>query len=79
MDIAAILSQIDGEIARLNHAKALLTSTPSGVTKKPVGRPKKTPVTSNSKRVISAEGKARIAAAQKKRWAATRKAGKGSA
>jgi hypothetical protein len=63
LNIHAILVQLDSEIAKLEQAKALLTTdkTPA---KAASGRPKK--------RQMSPEGRARIAAAQKKRWAAAK-------
>lgn len=73
MDTAQILTQIDEEIARLQHVKALLTGehvkrAPGRTSSSPK---KKAPA---KKRTMSAESRARIAAAQKARWAKVRKA-----
>jgi hypothetical protein len=74
LNIHAILFQLDLEIAKLEQAKALLT-TDKAPGKKAPGRPKKAAVVGSSKkRQISPEGRARIAAAQKKRWAAAKRA-----
>ena len=82
MDIAGIVAEIDLEIARLEKAKALLTSTTTAAKapKTTKGR-KSAKATSFSfgtnarpLRKISAEGRARIAAAQKARWAKAKKA-----
>lgn len=54
MSINNLLSEIDFEIARLQHARALL----AGKVKQP-----------RKKRILSPEARARIAAAQKRRWA----------
>lgn len=74
MDLSAILTAIDEQIATLRQVKELLStaSTTELRTEKAVAAikaklpesTKKTP-----KRTMSAEGRARIAAAQKKRWA----------
>jgi len=72
MDTNHIISEIDGEIARLNQIKELLQdavgkrvpggrrtgTTNSPVTTKKIGR-----------RKMSADARARISAAQKARWA----------
>jgi hypothetical protein len=75
MDTQEIIASIDDQIAKLQHAKALLDGTS---VKKSVGRPKKVaPVTKSAKvakRVMSAEGKAKIAEAQRRRWAKSKKA-----
>jgi hypothetical protein len=61
MDTTKLIEALDLEIARLQHAKALLSGAPLK------GKPKAV------KRTMSAEGRARIAAAQKARWAKARK------
>jgi hypothetical protein len=79
---ANIIEQIDNQIAKLQAARALLTSP---VTQNGPGRPKKSanafaPVKAKStKRVLSPEAKDRIAAAQKKRWAKAGRASKKAA
>jgi hypothetical protein len=79
MNTQEILSIIDGEITKLQQARALLNghSEPAAIKRAP-GRPKKVvaPMKTVAKRTMSAEGKARIAAAQKKRWAAAKKSAK---
>jgi hypothetical protein len=71
MNIKAIISEIDAEIANLTKVKEALQGTrvkrgpgrpPSLATASPVAKKK-------AKRKMSAEGKARISAAQKARWA----------
>jgi hypothetical protein len=85
MEIKQILAALDTEIARLHHAKALLsggTTAPSA--KRGPGRPKSTsapvvaPKPAKKKRNLSPEGRARIAAAVKARWAKQKKAAKQS-
>ncbi|HWA95250.1 MAG TPA: hypothetical protein VG844_11675 [Terracidiphilus sp.] len=70
MATETILEQIDAEIARLTHVRALLAGTgkaASTIKKEAAGviAPKK-----RKKRVLSAEARKRIADAQRKRWAA---------
>jgi hypothetical protein len=72
MNIAALVSEIDAEIARLEKAKIILSES-FGVRKTP-GRPRKVGTPSTSvRRVLSDDAKARIAAGQKARWAKARK------
>jgi hypothetical protein len=79
MDTASIIQEIDAEISRLEHAKAILSGT---AIKRSPGRPKrteavlKTVAVEPTKRVLSVEARARIAAAQKLRWAKSRRAAK---
>ncbi len=74
MSLESILAEIDGEIARLQQAKGLLTGIPS---KRGPGRPKSiagaVAPTKRRRSRMSAEGRARIAAAQKARWAKAKK------
>jgi hypothetical protein len=71
MDTNRIISEIDGEIARLNKAKELLQGA---VGKRGPGRPRggatKPVVTSrkSGRRKMSADARARISVAQKARW-----------
>jgi hypothetical protein len=68
MAIKNPISEIDGEIARLEQIRALLSGTASPAAKR--GRPAGVVSTTKpAKRVMSPEARARIAAAQKKRWA----------
>ena len=73
MGIAEVLSQIDAELARLQQAKAILSTGDIG-TKPGRGRPKgsvaATAAPVRKKRNLSPEGRARIAEAVKRRWAA---------
>lgn len=62
MSTAKIIAAIDGEIARLQEAKMLLSG---------LGAERAKPA--KQKRNLSAEARARIAAAQRKRWAAQKK------
>jgi len=73
MDVKAIISHIDEEIAKLTKARDLLSGA---FAKRGPGRPRPTTVAQpaakkkkKAKSKMSAEGRARIAAAQKARWA----------
>jgi hypothetical protein len=86
MALNDLLKTIDGEIAKLRAARALLVGGGNGTgvaTRKKPGRPRKDAGVSlataqpQKKRNLSPEGRARIAAAAKRRWAAKRKAAKG--
>jgi hypothetical protein len=83
MALSDILASIDGEIAQLQKARALLTGTAAPVTKRKPGRPRKIATEimafavkpgAGKKRNLSPEGRKRIAEAAKRRWAAQRKA-----
>jgi hypothetical protein len=79
MSIENILSQIDSEIAALQHARALLSGSSTGTIKRGPGRPPKAlsviaPI--KKKRALSPEGRAKIAAAVKARWAKQKRAAK---
>lgn len=70
MNTSEIISAIDTEIAKLQQARAILTTMPgSSEVKRGPGRPKSS-TTPPKKRTMTAEGRAKIAEAQKKRWAA---------
>lgn len=74
MDVSAIITTLDLEIARLQSARAALMALDS-VHAPRRGRPKGSTSASRvapakKKRSMSPEGRARIAAAQKARWAA---------
>jgi hypothetical protein len=82
MALSDILASIDGEIAQLRRARALLTGISAPVAKRKAGRPKKitadvvsTPAkpAKKKKRNLSPEGRKRIAEAVKRRWAAQKK------
>lgn len=80
MNLESILAEIDAEIARLQSAKALLSSVTTATIGRR-GRPAnvKTDMPRPAKparRTMSAEAKERIRQAQLKRWAATKKADK---
>jgi hypothetical protein len=88
MALSDILASIDSEIAQLQKARALLTSTAAPVVKKKPGRPRKiaAEVTSapaktakKKKRNLSPEGRKRIAEAVKRRWAAQKRVASGAA
>lgn len=85
MDLSAILTAIDEQIATLRQVKELLSaaSTTEVRAEKAVAAIKaKVPVAAKKaakKRTMSAEGRARIAAAQKKRWATKQGASTGKA
>lgn len=69
MSINDVLSTIDSEIARLEHARALLT----GVGAKTRTKKSAVEVAERAKRTLSPEARKRIADAQRKRWAAQKK------
>lgn len=73
MGVSEILTQIDREIAQLQHARALLAGKAAPAAKKakaaPVARK-----AGKKKRNLSPEGRKRIADAVKKRWAEQKKA-----
>ena len=84
MNTQAIITELDREIARLQQARALLTSAANvkgmASIKRSPGRPKTvTTVSAPKARVLSSEAKGKIAAAQKSRWAKARKAAKKAA
>ena len=81
MDFNHVVQEIDAEIARLQEARAVLTS---GGSKRGPGRPKvaaaahktsapATKTTIKRKRRLSPEGRKRIADAMRKRWAERKK------
>ena len=78
MPIKSILEELDAEIARLQQAKALLSTGTTDAVSAPRGRPKKSPdaipTPAKKKRKLTPEGRARIAEAVKRRWAAQKKA-----
>jgi hypothetical protein len=80
MDISNLLSEIDGQIAKLESARAAISSiNGESAPAKKRGRPAGTTnaakaVKKSTKRVMSPEGRAAIAAAQARRWAAKHKA-----
>jgi len=87
VEVSRIIAEIDGQIAKLQQARALLaeTTTPTPTVHVGRGRPKgsKNSVSAVSiaastpaaprKRKLSPEGRKRIADAMKKRWADRRK------
>ena len=78
MDVGRILSEIDAEIARLQQARAALTSIGASGTVAPKrGRPKGSVNKKSAKprkRNLTPEGRKRIADAMKRRWAERRAA-----
>jgi hypothetical protein len=69
-----IITALDAEIARLQHARSLITASAEP---KRRGRPAKSApstVPAQKKRKLSPEARKKIAAAQKKRWAKQRAA-----
>jgi hypothetical protein len=71
--VQEILVQIDAEIARLKHARALLAGKPAPAAKK-AAAPAAAKKPSRKKRNLSPEGRKRIAEAVKRRWAEQKKA-----
>jgi hypothetical protein len=85
VEVSRIIAEIDGQIAKLQQARALLaedsTAPRAGRGRRPKGS--KTPATKETsvatgtrKRKLSPEGRKRIADAMKKRWAERRKQSK---
>jgi hypothetical protein len=74
--VAEILKQIDGEIAQLQHARALLAG--KGVAAKRKAKAAPARKAAKKKRVLSPEGRKRIAEAVKRRWAEQKKAASAS-
>jgi hypothetical protein len=81
VEVSRIIAEIDGQIAKLQQARALLTEG-TGVPRAGRGRPKGSKNASPAKeasatgtrtRKLSPEGRKRIADAMKKRWAERRK------
>jgi beta-xylosidase len=82
VEVSRIIAEIDGQIAKLQQARALLAGGASAP-RVGRGRPKgsknaapakeTTATTAGRKRKLSAEGRKRIADAMKKRWAERRK------
>lgn len=73
MGVSEILTQIDREIAQLQHARALLAGKSSSARKKAKAAPA-TRKPAKKKRNLSPEGRKRIAEAVKRRWAEQKKA-----
>ena len=81
MEVSRIIAEIDGQIAKLQQARALLaegTAAPRAGRGRPKGSKnaaaaKETPAAGTRKRKLSPEGRKRIADAMKKRWAERRK------
>jgi len=74
--LESIIAEIDAEIARLQTAKALLSSESGVGTIRKLGRPAVAPVKAPTSRKLSAEARERIRQAQIKRWAKVKKMGK---
>ena len=74
MDYQSIIQELDGEIAKLEQARALLKPNGNVVAaiKRAAGR--KTVARKPKKHVMSAEARKRIGDAQRKRWAKAKKA-----
>ena len=77
MGVSEILTQIDREIAQLQHARALLTGKAASATKKAKATPAAKKTGQKKKRKLTPEGRKRIAEAVKRRWAEQRKAASG--
>jgi len=73
--VSEILTQIDREIARLQHARALLAGSKAAqATKKAATVPAAAKPAKKKKRNLTPEGRKRIAEAVKRRWAEQKKA-----
>ncbi|MGA8108973.1 MAG: hypothetical protein WBD46_15875 [Acidobacteriaceae bacterium] len=70
MQVHDIVTELNGQIARLKEARALLAGSESGPGKR--GRPAKKSA-AGRKRRLTPEGRKRISDALKRRWAARRK------
>jgi hypothetical protein len=75
--VSDILTQIDREIAQLQHARALLAGKAATATKRAKATGAATKPGRKKKRNLSPEGRKRIAEAVKRRWAAQKKAASG--
>jgi hypothetical protein len=80
VEVSRIIAEIDGQIAKLQQARALLAGTSAASKRTGPGRPKGSknaaavaPAATPRKRKLSPEGRKRIADAMKKRWAERRK------
>jgi hypothetical protein len=81
VEVSRIIAEIDGQIAKLQQARALLAGTTATTKRTGPGRPKGSKnaaaaaqaTTATRKRKLSPEGRKRIADAMKKRWAERRK------
>ena len=73
MGVSEILTQIDREIAQLQHARALLSGK-SGPTRKRAKATLAARKPAKKKRNLSPEGRKRIAEAVRRRWAEQKKA-----
>jgi hypothetical protein len=81
VEVSRIIAEIDGQIAKLQQARALLAGTTATTKRTGPGRPKgsknsaatTSAATTPRKRKLSPEGRKRIADAMKKRWAERRK------
>ncbi len=81
MEVSRIIAEIDGQIAKLQQARALLAGTTATSKRTGPGRPKGSKNAAAAaqaapaprKRKLSPEGRKRIADAMKKRWAERRK------
>jgi hypothetical protein len=81
VEVSRIITEIDGQISKLQQARALLAGTTAPAARSGRGRPKgtknsavaATPAAPARKRKLSPEGRKRIADAMKKRWAERRK------
>ena len=74
MGVSEILTQIDREIAQLQHARALLVGKATKAPRKSAVAAAKPTAKKKKKRNLSPEGRKRIAEAVKRRWAEQRKA-----
>jgi hypothetical protein len=72
--VSEILTQIDHEIAQLQHARSLLAGKAASAKKKVKAAPVARKAAKKKKRNLSPEGRKRIADAVKRRWAEQRKA-----
>ena len=85
MEVSRIIAEIDGQITKLQQARALLAEGSVAAPRAGRGRPKGSKnivaekvsaATGTRKRELSPEGRKRIADAMKKRWAERRKQSK---
>ena len=75
MGVSNILTEIDRQIAQLQHARALLSGGAAPKGRKAAAAPAaKKPVKKKKKRNLTPEGRKRIAEAVKRRWAEQKKA-----
>ena len=76
MNTQEIITALDAEIARLQHARSIIASSGGPKRRGRPAKPAPSAIAAPQKRKLSPEARKKIAAAQKKRWAKQRAAAK---